>query len=513
MIFEAAFCRMILQSFLAGLLVIPVAFLFLYICGKRTDLIEKIDCKKAWWILRVLSLALMMKLAFSFEVNLTWDWGGLIKSSYNYIQNGSIDIPDYYARYPNNQFWLLCLVTLFKFIKLFAGGASVTVYKRVTMVISVIFVQIAFEFIYRTARLIFSEKKAFFTGLLALFCLPLYLYSGFFYTDIPSVLLVSIMLFLYFKLQQTENKKEKIIVCVLLGFVGAITYFVKLTAFIVFVAMIIGIIFTKITFKQFLSFFLVSVMTLGVTVAAVKAVTVPIYKNKFGITEEMKDKYEFPPTHWIMMGLGFGGFSQEDIDRTKSFDTYEERENFNKREIKNRIENYGFLGLVNHLFSDKVIRTFGSCTLAGGDYVGRKPFHKSGIFSRLLYLYNARYTFLGDRKSEEEEIADESETSRRQNFNFCNILLYAHLGMQQQVSVGILSCYDSSRRRRTVALCEHIQKVHKATPHKLKRVILPKRKNRVAALSAAARFSYICTFRYSAVMYKLTYRSFFQNIP
>lgn len=387
MIFEAAFSRMIMQSFFAGLLVIPIAFLFLYICGKRTDLIEKIDCKKAWWILRILSLALMMKIAFSLEVNLTWDWGGLIKSSYNYIQNGSIDIPNYYARYPNNQFWLLCLVTLFKFIRLFAGSASVTVYKRVTMVISVIFVQIAFEFIYRTARMIFSEKKAFLAGLLALFCLPLYLYSGFFYTDIPSVLLVSIMLFLYFKLQQTENKKEKIIICILFGFVGAITYFIKLTAFIVFVAMIIGIIFTKITFKQFLSFFLVSVMTLGVTAAAVKAVTEPIYKNKFGITEEMKDKYEFPPTHWIMMGLGYGGFSQEDIDRTKSFDTYEERENFNKGEIKKRIENYGFLGLVNHLFSNKIIRTFGSCTLAGGDYIDRKPFHKNGIFSRLFSLH------------------------------------------------------------------------------------------------------------------------------
>ena len=128
-------------------------------------------------------------------------------------------------------------------------------------------------------------------------------------------------------------------------------------------------------------------MTLGVTVAAIKAVSEPIYKNKFGITEEMKDKYEFPPTHWIMMGLGYGGFSQEDVDRTKSFDTYKEREKFNKREIKSRIENYGFLGLVNHLFSDKVIRTFGSCTLAGGDYVGHKPFHKNGIFTRLFSLH------------------------------------------------------------------------------------------------------------------------------
>ena len=92
----------------------------------------------------------------------------------------------------------------------------------------------------------------------------------------------------------------------------------------------------------------------------------------------------------------------------------------------------------------------------------------------LLYLHNARDTFFGNRKSEKEKNADKSKTSRRQDFNFCNILLYAYLGMQQQISVGFLSCYDSSRCRRSVALCEHIQKVHKATPHKLNCTILPK---------------------------------------
>ena len=121
MIFEVAFSQMILQSFVAGLMIIPVAALFLYICIKKTDLIEKINYKAAWWILRIISIAFMMKLAFSLEVNFTWDWGGLINSSYNYIKTAKVDKLYYYARYPNNQFWLLCMVSLFKLIKLSNG--------------------------------------------------------------------------------------------------------------------------------------------------------------------------------------------------------------------------------------------------------------------------------------------------------------------------------------------------------------------------------------------------------
>ena len=125
MIFEVAFSQMILQSFFAGLMIIPVAALFLYICIKKTDLIEKINYKAAWWILRIISIAFMMKLAFSLEVNFTWDWGGLINSSYNYIKTAKVDKLYYYARYPNNQFWLLCMVSLFKLIKLFVGNADI----------------------------------------------------------------------------------------------------------------------------------------------------------------------------------------------------------------------------------------------------------------------------------------------------------------------------------------------------------------------------------------------------
>lgn len=391
LIFEAAFSQMIIQSFVAGLLVIPAVALFLFICIKKTDFLEKINYKKAWLVLRLISFALMTVTAFSLEVDFSWDWGGLINTAYNYIKTAKIDKLYYYARYPNNQFWLLCMVSLFKFIKLFVGDADIAVFKHVTMVVSIVILQFAVEFIYRSAKVIFSPMKAFFAGIITLFCSPLYLYAEFLYTDIPCVLTVSIMMFLYFKMQKAENVKSKIILYVLFGITGAFSYFVKITSFIVFVAILIGMIFTEIKFKQFVCFFLVSVTIFSATVTAVSLAAKPIYKNKFGITEELQKKNEFPPTHWIMMGLGYGGYLQKDVNYTAGFETYHEKEEATKKEIGKRVDNYGFFGFLKHTFSDKVIRTFGSCTLDGSFYAGREAIHTKGIFTRLLTWHGDLY--------------------------------------------------------------------------------------------------------------------------
>lgn len=384
LVFLTAFSQMTVQSPVSGLLVIVAAIVFSFLCIKKTDIVEKIGCEKIWWILRIVSLAVMFKFAFSLEVGFSWDWSRLIKSAYVYGTEGRMDRADYYARYPNNQFWLICLVSLFKFLKLFVKDISITFFKHVTMAVSVVVLQIAIEFIYRSAKLIFSEKKALLAGIMALFCLPFYLYSGFFYTDTPSILLISIMIFLYLKILNSESKKTQIILCVLLGFVGAITYFIKVIAVIVFVAILIGIIFTKIIPKQFICFFLISVATLGLTVKAINVAIEPICRNDFGITEEMREKYEFPPTHWIMMGLGYGGYSQEDVDYTDSFGTLEEKKEANINEIKNRLENYGLSGFLKHTFIDKVTRTFANSTLAGDDYVSRKAIYPNGIIQKIF---------------------------------------------------------------------------------------------------------------------------------
>lgn len=384
LIFAAAFSTMISKSFIFGLPIILAAVIFSILCVKKTDLPEKLGCEKIWWVLRIISLIVMLKFAFSLEVDFSWDWGVLTKSAYIYGTDGTLDKVHYYARYPNNRFWLLCLIFLFKVVKLFIHDVDITVFKHATMIASVILLQIAIEFIYRAAKLIYSNKKALLTGITAVLFLPFYLYSGFFYTDTPSILLISVMLFLYFKILNTQSKKFQIFLCILLGLVGAVTYFVKVIAIIVFAAILIGIIFTKITPKQFICFLLISVTTLALTVKAVSLVTEPIYEKNFGITEKTDEKYEFPPTHWVMMGLGYGGYSQEDVDFTASFDTYDEKKDANINEIKNRFNNYGTFGFLKHTFVDKVTRTFANCTLAGDDYSCRKSVHPNGIISRIF---------------------------------------------------------------------------------------------------------------------------------
>lgn len=47
-------------------------------------------------------------------------------------------------------------------------------------------------------------------------------------------------------------------------------------------------------------------------------------ENNLHFDKVEAERWEFPPTHWIMMALNnTGGYVQEDVDYTKSFDTYE----------------------------------------------------------------------------------------------------------------------------------------------------------------------------------------------
>lgn len=66
----------------------------------------------------------------------------------------------------------------------------------------------------------------------------------------------------------------------------------------------------------------------------------------------------FPPTHWIMMGLrDNGGFNWEDEQSTLSFSSTEDKVQFNKEEIQNRLNDLGVRGLID-LAVQKLIYTW-----------------------------------------------------------------------------------------------------------------------------------------------------------
>ena len=80
-----------------------------------------------------------------------------------------------------------------------------------------------------------------------------------------------------------------------------------------------------------------------------------VFKSMNIVTEEQSDKYEYPVTHWIMMGLkGLGHYNLKDSQYTESFPTKAEKQEANIEEIKNRIKDFGIPGLASHIASKTV---------------------------------------------------------------------------------------------------------------------------------------------------------------
>ena len=169
--------KMIKGSVLTIVFLIATLIILAIFLKKTPKKMTDKDYKRAWMVVQAISAIMMVIIAFGLEVMFSWDWGQLIITATHFVETGEIDKVYYYARYPNNQFWLMILIWLFKFIKIFIPSADIEVFKNISIIWSCAFVQLTIWLIYRTARHVWNEKKAFLTGLMAVVCLPLYLFA------------------------------------------------------------------------------------------------------------------------------------------------------------------------------------------------------------------------------------------------------------------------------------------------------------------------------------------------
>lgn len=374
--------NMLRHSVLTIVFLIPALIVLLRILKRTPKKMTDEDCKRAWIAVQAVSAIMMVIIAFGLEVVFSWDWGQLIITADHFVNTGEFDNVYYYARYPNNQFWLMILIWMFKFIRVFIPSADIEVLKDISIILSCIFVQLTIFGIYRIARRVWNEKKAFLTGLMAVVCLPLYLFAQYAYTDTSGMLAGVLLVYLYVRMRQSEGTKKKVFLF-LLGLAAALTYEIKVTVFIVFIAVIADSITRIKSIKEYL------VKVVIVTAALVIAMTAfgKVVSLNIKIDKEIAENYKFPLTHWVMMALNEqGGYSQEDVDYTASKSTYEAKKEANIKEIKKRIKDYGASGMMKHIGYTKVIRTWGYGSLSGDDYVNRYPSDVNGICYNLFAL-------------------------------------------------------------------------------------------------------------------------------
>ncbi len=365
-------------SYIAGFLVIPVVVVLCFLYFKYMKHNFRLDFTKAWVVLQVLSVVVMTFMTYKLAVEPSWDWGSLVTTAYNYVNDGIIDNVVYYARYTNNQFWLTVLIYLFRLVKFICPVAEFSVFKTISSVISVIFVQITITFLYLTVRRLWGDKIAFVFGIITVSCLPFYLYAQFAYTDTPAMMLMSIATYLYLRFSKS-NKKP--VYSIILGLLGGLVFHVKVMGFILFIAIAIDMVLKCKDIKKTI----VNIVAYGISIVAVVVSLSAVVSANIPISDEMHDRYKYPPTHWIMMGLnGEGGYDVQDVVFTMSHDTYNDRIEANLEQIKIRLKEKGIKGTLEHVFSTKLARTWGNTCMGGDDYIGRMPLIENGKFQKFF---------------------------------------------------------------------------------------------------------------------------------
>lgn len=382
--------NMISESYLAAIFLLPVLYALWYLYRKykfaNIDLrVDEMIIKyrvPMWCCLQIFSMILMVVMTAKLRVNFSWDWGKVISTAVTKVLTGEWQAMEYYGRCHNNLPWLLCLTVYFKFVQIIIPTATEETFYLAAILLSLIFTQITLLLVYQTARLFFSEKRAFLVGVIGLACLPFYLYAQFAYTDTVGMMLVILLVYLYIKMKERRKEKKStfpLVFCLII--LSVLIFHIKILCFIAVIAMILESILNVNSYKKLIFTLVICCALWG---GGIK-ITASVIENEMAVLDEIIDQGKFPWVHWVMMGMNhYGGYSQDDVDFSMNAGSFEEKKNAELQELKRRINDYGLRGTLNHLFYTKISRTWGNSCLAGDDYCHRQPYHEDSIWERLF---------------------------------------------------------------------------------------------------------------------------------
>lgn len=263
----------------------------------------------------------------------------------------------YFARYPNNNPYLLVLYFLYKCAVHFGITADNLVI--VGNLFNMFCIDAAIYFSYLSLKLLNKEKTAR-LFLLISFINPInYLWVPYFYTHTCSLLLMAFSIYfcISMSVRTDESTRKKILKSFVFGMFLYISYKIRPTNFIV----ILAFLFFSFVFrlnsdaqkhKGWKRYGIIFCLLGGIISSAFF----------YGRTEsyyiaEDRSK-EFPMTHWIMMAShDIGSFDQNDVNYTMKFAGKEQKKEANIERIKENYSDLGVKGALS-LFAEKLKLTW-----------------------------------------------------------------------------------------------------------------------------------------------------------
>lgn len=332
---------------------------------------------------------LLVSFSIALRVDYTWDYGKVMLTAYQWAKEGTMDAEatEYFSRYPNNALLLVVLYLICKIMLLFLPNASLWLFRVVGCLVSSFSIFISGAIFLKAASLFQKEIGKIFL-LLYMTCVPLWIYSTICYTDTLGLPILAGSCWCFSLAIKKGLQKQSTKWMALHGVFMAVAFTMKATLAIVFIANFVFLIFCSMVHRVKKDA-VKSIIAAAVTFLATTMLLAHLVPCTIGITPRLREKYEFPKLHWVMMSMSTtsesynaGGYQQDDVDYTKGFKNREKRETAVKERLLARLKNPE-RPLAEHILFQKVRRTWGNGTLAADDYAGRGSV-KRGILQEVF---------------------------------------------------------------------------------------------------------------------------------
>lgn len=328
---------------------------------------------------------LLVYFSLALQVEFTWDYGGAMRTAYQWATQADAINVAAYVRYPNNALLVCVLYGACKVMLFFAPGAPVETFRVIGCLLSS-FSIFSSGLLFLKAADLFQRKTGRVFLLIYMTCIPLWMYSTICYTDTLGLPLLGGACWCLAKTIKEGAQKSSVKWLVLHSVLMGVAFSMKVTLAITFIAALIFLILSSQKKKEIVVRIAIALVAFVITSSLLSWGTA----RAIGITPQLREKYEFPKTHWVMMSLNTqekwyaGGYEQSDVDYTKSFENRAEREAAVKERLLDRIKNPQ-RSLAEHILFRKVQRTWANGSLAADDYTARGPIKRGPLHEVFLF--------------------------------------------------------------------------------------------------------------------------------
>lgn len=327
------------------------AFIFLGFILKIYQIIQTFSDKT----LTLLRIALytgfaigLLYMGFCLKNIPAYDLSSVHREAEYIVRNGAgVDVL-YFSKYKNNVGILMILVNAFTLAK----RMGVEDFRSVGIVLGSVSIFLSVLFGSLCCYKIKGKYVSFIYLIVSVLSPSYYLFASYYYTDVLSLPFLTGGLFLCLSAFEENNKYRKFGYYALAGSIIAFGMEVRATIGILLIAALVALFFKE-KFRILLksAAVILSGFIIGFALCNVMKAPYEIQDAK---------NYEFPLTHWVMMGLNDsnkGAYSISDFNYTDSFSTYEEKVEKNMEQIQARAGEMGLSGILS-LIKQKTARVW-----------------------------------------------------------------------------------------------------------------------------------------------------------